>query len=518
MIELLINNYDYLCFTAGTGLLAAGLAVWLGAKPVRLKRVGWLAVLAITIGGLALWLESLVNAKGTAIEAMLRLLILLAVYGFLLLIAIKKAKSNDTGTAPLKGGYVVLFYLTLTIIISFGYLGSNYLGRQKENEFKTTLLLQTKAAAAAVNIARVKTLTGSERDLNNPDYIRLKDQLIKVRQSDQHCRFVYLMAIRAGDIIFIVDSEPIESPDCSPPGQIYSEASQGLKEIFTSGLAAVDDPYYDRWGYWVSGFAPVNLSRETTGTLVILGLDLDAQQLLKAVFAQRRQGIIITLILILLLFSFFAGLTFIKSTAKKLETSEKQLRAIFDFAPEGIFILGVHSRKILKANPYLSTWLGYELGQLLNLTLDDLLEKDAAGVEENIQTALKQGEVRVTERLYRRADGSTVEVEATGVLIKYQEEDCLLTFVRDISERKQNENVVKENQERMDMIFNAIQAGIMVINQETHLIVFVNQAACKMIGTDPDKLLGHSCQKYVCASWGNRPTSRVQTISSGSSR
>ncbi len=499
MIQLLINNYDYLCFAAGTGLLAAGLTVWLEVRITKLRRIGWLLALAVNLtGGLALWFESLVNAKGTTTEVVFRTLIIAATYGVLLIRAIIRTRPDSAGSARIKGKYFMRFYLALATLIIFGYLAVNYLGRREEHEFKTTLLHQAKAAAGAVNIARVKTLKGSENDLNNPDYKRLKDQLTQIRQSDPHCRFVYLMTVRAGDIIFLVDSEPAESPDCSPPGQIYSEASQGLKEIFTSGQAIVDDPYYDRWGYWVSGFAPVNLSRETTGTLVILGLDLDARQLLQSVFAQRRQGTIITLALMLLLFLFFTGLTFLKSTAKKLETSEKQLRVIFDSAPEGIFIYETQSRKILKANPYLSTWLGYEPGQLLTLRLDDIIEKDAVGVEENIQTALKKGEVRIKDRRYRRANGSNVEVEATGAYIKYQNEDCILTFVRDISERKTNERVLKENQERMDIIFNALQAGIMVIDRETHTIVYVNEAAARMIGADPNKLLDHSCQKYVC--------------------
>ena len=496
MIELLINNYDYLCFTAGTGLLAAGLAVWLGAKPVRLKRVGWLAVLAITIGGLALWLESLVNAKGTAIEAMLRLLILLAVYGFLLLIAIKKAKSNDTGTAPLKGGYVVLFYLTLTIIISFGYLGSNYLGRQKENEFKTTLLLQTKAAAAAVNIARVKTLTGSERDLNNPDYIRLKDQLIKVRQSDQHCRFVYLMAIRAGDIIFIVDSEPIESPDYTPPGEVYSEASHELKEIFVSGQATVDGPYYDRWGYWISGFVPLDRSSEETGGLVVLGIDIAAEQLLKAVFAQRRQGIIITLTVILLLFSFFTGFNYLKLSAKELEASESQLQAIIDNAPEAIFIFDPASHKILKANSFMATWLGYSPEDLLKLTMDDILELGTLDAEDNIKQAVRQGLANITGKRYRRSDGSLVDVEITDSRIDYQGRDSILAMVRDVSQRRQSEIAIKESEKKYRTLFDTAADAIELLDPSGN-IMDCNKTHQGLLGYDREEVLGRASSEFL---------------------
>jgi PAS domain S-box-containing protein len=73
------------------------------------------------------------------------------------------------------------------------------------------------------------------------------------------------------------------------------------------------------------------------------------------------------------------------------------------------------------------------------------------------------------------------------------------TVLEDITERKKNENVVRENQERMDTIFNSIQAGIMVIDRETHTIAYVNEAAVKMVGYTREQLLDQQCQKYVCS-------------------
>ncbi|MHB8156450.1 MAG: PAS domain-containing protein, partial [Desulfocucumaceae bacterium] len=72
------------------------------------------------------------------------------------------------------------------------------------------------------------------------------------------------------------------------------------------------------------------------------------------------------------------------------------------------------------------------------------------------------------------------------------------TVLEDISERKKIENVVRENQERLDTIFNSIQTGIMVIDRETHTIAYVNEAATKMIGSPREQLLDQICQKHVC--------------------
>ena len=72
------------------------------------------------------------------------------------------------------------------------------------------------------------------------------------------------------------------------------------------------------------------------------------------------------------------------------------------------------------------------------------------------------------------------------------------TIFEDITERKKIERVNWENQERMDVIFNSIQAGIVVIDRETHSIAYVNQMAAKMIGAPQDEIMDHPCHKFIC--------------------
>lgn len=57
--------------------------------------------------------------------------------------------------------------------------------------------------------------------MKTPPYLRIKEELATVRASNQLCRFLYLMGRKPdGLIFFFVDSEPAESKDCSPAGQI----------------------------------------------------------------------------------------------------------------------------------------------------------------------------------------------------------------------------------------------------------------------------------------------------------
>ncbi len=69
---------------------------------------------------------------------------------------------------------------------------------------------------------------------------------------------------------------------------------------------------------------------------------------------------------------------------------------------------------------------------------------------------------------------------------------------RNITERKWAEKEVRDSEGRLKTILGSIQAGIVVINAETHTIVDANPAAIKMIGSPKEKIIGHVCHKYIC--------------------
>src|ERR1035437_3927113 len=127
-----------------------------------------------------------------------------------------------------------------------------------DREMRAELLAQTRRIAQTVEVERVQTLTGSAADLSNPEYLRLKAQFAATQAATPLCRFIYLMsrqpAASGGAVVFLVDNEPPESKDISPPGQVFSEAPAAIARVFDSHTAEVAGPSQDRWGTWISGF------------------------------------------------------------------------------------------------------------------------------------------------------------------------------------------------------------------------------------------------------------------------
>jgi PAS domain S-box-containing protein len=79
-----------------------------------------------------------------------------------------------------------------------------------------------------------------------------------------------------------------------------------------------------------------------------------------------------------------------------------------------------------------------------------------------------------------------------GVIIEYQ------SVGRDITSQKETELELAFNRDYLALIFSAVQAGIMVIDAKTHIIVDANPAAVKMIGVEKEQIIGKVCHTFIC--------------------
>ncbi len=153
---------------------------------------------------------------------------------------------------------------------------------------RADLVEQARLIAQTLDVERIHTLSGSEADLTNTNYLRLKEQLAIVRAASPQCRFVYLLGRKPDDtLFFFVDSEPAGSADCSPPGQTYTEAPPSLRRVISTRTAGCVGPETDRWGTWISALVPI-IDPQTT--MYGLATPNDAHALVKKALAYYHQN------------------------------------------------------------------------------------------------------------------------------------------------------------------------------------------------------------------------------------
>ena len=172
-----------------------------------------------------------------------------------------------------------------------------------DRQMRADALHQTALLARTIEVDDVKALTGTEKDLGTPAYMRIKEHLSMLRTTVPDSRFLYLLGRRAdGKLFFYADSEPVGSKDESPAGQEYSEG-QPPSEDFSRVNEMTTGPVRDRWGTWMSSF--VLLRDQAMDTpIAALGMDVDAGQWWHTTL---RAGIIPVAMTVILLIVILAG-------------------------------------------------------------------------------------------------------------------------------------------------------------------------------------------------------------------
>jgi PAS domain S-box-containing protein len=179
---------------------------------------------------------------------------------------------------------------------------------------------------------------------------------------------------------------------------------------------------------------------------------------------------------------------------ESLRESESNYRHLFEYANDSIFIIDLSNSRILDANQNAARRLGYTRKELLRLKTKDIDIPKPPEHQRMINQQLQATGSIIFEHGLRRKDGTAIQVEISSRIIEYCDQLVSLSFVRDVTARKQAE-------ERMRLLESAVentQDGIL-ITEAKHIdapkgpeLLYVNQAFTRITGYDLNEVLGRT--------------------------
>ncbi|MEZ5333820.1 MAG: PAS domain S-box protein [Methanolobus sp.] len=193
----------------------------------------------------------------------------------------------------------------------------------------------------------------------------------------------------------------------------------------------------------------------------------------------------------------FKDVTEQKKSEELLKEKEHRYRSLFEHSGDAIFL--VQDGIIQDMNDKACGALCRSDDKLIGTPLIESIPEENRQVAEKLIADSLVDSYSKVEVKFKKPDGSTMFAEVTANLVD-EESGLVQLILRDITERKEIERLEQENSERMSLILDNINSGVIVIDAKTHEIVDINPTALEIIDRTKEDVLGNICHKFVCPS------------------
>jgi PAS domain S-box-containing protein len=178
-----------------------------------------------------------------------------------------------------------------------------------------------------------------------------------------------------------------------------------------------------------------------------------------------------------------------KRAEAALRESEEHYKILFDEAPVGICLADAETGIIIDCNEALAALVCRERAELVGRPQKILhpqqYNKEAFSPTFKQHLTNKEGQILETQVVTRTGDIREVEIKAN--LLDLQGSKVLQGFFRDITARKQAEEILRESEERFRLAFENANTGVCLVDLEGNL-TRVNKKMCEIFGYTKEEL------------------------------
>lgn len=180
---------------------------------------------------------------------------------------------------------------------------------------------------------------------------------------------------------------------------------------------------------------------------------------------------------------------------KNVESDLERKSLLLDSANDSIVAYDL-SGNIIYVNQATCRERGYSREEILQKHIWDLIPQELAELTRDRFKAIEENGQLVFETTHSRKDGTTFDAEGRCSLVEIGGEKFILAVYRDITERKQIEQALRENERRYEALFEFNPDAAYLLDLERRF-VRVNQATCRLTGYTREELLGKPYEMIV---------------------
>ena len=396
----------------------------------------------------------------------------------------------------------VISLMLAIFVMLLGALYLHFAWSRYELSASTEAIVLAQSAEAMLHPEHIAVLSGDSADLDRSEYQIEKQSLQRLVSVANPIRFAYILAERSSRLVFLMDSEESESTDYSPPGQVYTEATDEDWIPFQTGAVKLTQAVTDRWGTWISALVPIKDPINET-VIGVLGIDYSAAEWYHTLWQHMIPDIVVVISILILsisLLRIWMLHTALKVQSKKLAFDEALYRNVFNNAPIGIAI--VEDKQFvtqsqysnMTMNPMFERILGRTNHELSVISWPDITDADDLRADLEQFAQFKSGKINgyVMEKRFIRPDGSTIW---TNMIISHLSPSpdrrlVHLCLLEDISTRKEIEHALRESERSKSvLIANLPGMAYRCRYDKEWTMLFVSDGCLALTGYSPDSLL-----------------------------
>ena len=175
-----------------------------------------------------------------------------------------------------------------------------------------------------------------------------------------------------------------------------------------------------------------------------------------------------------------------------LRESEERFRLTFDSSPDAININRLEDGLYVDINKGFTNLTGYTREDAIGKTSLEINIWDSFADRQRLVEGLKlNGYYNNLEAQFRRKDGTLTTALMSARVIALNGVPHIISITRDISERKRAENLLRESENRLKSVMEAVSDGIWDWNLQTGETTF-NDRSLEMFGFDPKQPTPHA--------------------------
>ena len=182
---------------------------------------------------------------------------------------------------------------------------------------------------------------------------------------------------------------------------------------------------------------------------------------------------------------------------KRAERELRLFRSLLDSSSDGIEVMDPNTLGFVDVNEAECRELGYSRGELLSMHATDI----DSGMDEERRSSIdaqvrKAGKAKF-ETEHRRKDGTIFPVEINVTLVEL-DKPYILSVVRDITERKAEEKMLRESAEELKKYKMAVEAASdnIILTDREGVVLYVNKNTSSLTGYAKEEILGKTASVW----------------------